>query len=144
MIDIQDLNLLRITKVKEWAICFDYGEKHYLLHGQSEMGEGSWQVLYERTLNECGKYHLERIKESGYATEYVANDYIKRQKGKTIVYSKIDKEYFAYKMTKRGFAIGIMQQKVEEENKHILSVEKQIKELEQKIYGLRREIAHLK
>ena len=63
MIDIQDLNLLRITKVKEWAICFDYGEKHYLLHGQSEMGEGSWQVLYERTLDECGKYHLERIKE---------------------------------------------------------------------------------
>ena len=108
------------------------------------MGEGSWQVLYERTLDECGKYHLEKIKESGYATEYVANDYIKRQKGKTIVYSKIDKEYFAYKMTKRGFATGIMQQKVEEENQHILSAEKQIKELEQKICGLRREIAHLK
>lgn len=143
MIDIQDLNLLRITKVKEWAIYFDYGKKHYLLRGQSEMGEGSWQVLYERTLDECGKYHLERIKESGYATEYVANDYIKRQNGKTIVYSKIDKEYFAYKMTKRGFAIGIMQQKVEEENQHILSVKNQIKELEQKIYGLRREIAHL-
>ena len=144
MIDIQDLNLLKITKVKEWAIYFDYGKKHYLLHGQSEMGEGSWQVLYERTINDCGKYHLEKIKERGYAPEYVADDYIKRQKGKTIVYSKIDKEYFAYKMTKRGFAIGIMQQKVEEENQHILSVENQIKELEQKIYELRREIAHLK
>lgn len=144
MIDIQDLNLLKVTKVKEWAICFDYAQKHYLLHGQSEIGEGSWQVLFERTLDDCGKYHLERIKESGYAPEYVADDYIKKQKGKTIVYSKIDKEYFSYKMTKRGFAIGIMQQKVEEENQHILSVESQIKELEQKIYGLRREIAHLK
>ena len=144
MIDIQDLNLLKVTKVKEWAICFDYDKKHYLLHGQSEMGEGSWQVLYERTLDDCGKYHLKKIKEIGYAPEYVANDYIKRQKGKTIVYSKIDKEYFAYKMTKRGFAIGIMRQKVEEENQHILLVENQIKELKQKIYELRREIAHLK
>lgn len=39
MINIQDVSLLKITKVKNWSILFDYDDKHYLLHGVDECGE---------------------------------------------------------------------------------------------------------
>ena len=48
-------------------------------HGSYEMGEGSWQELYERELNECGKYKLTRLKSCGYAKDDVSEDYIKKQ-----------------------------------------------------------------
>lgn len=143
-INVTDLSLLEITKVKDWAINFDYDGKHYLLHGSSELGEGSWQELYERILNQNGHYKLNHIKNKLYADEYVVNDYIKRQKGKTIVYRNIDKEYFVYKLTKRGFATGIMEERVNEEEKHIAKIEKQIKNYEEKIRELRQEISGLR
>ena len=33
-IEMNDLLLLEITKVKSWDIYFDYDNKHYLLHGK--------------------------------------------------------------------------------------------------------------
>lgn len=144
MINITDFSLLKITRVRPWSICFDYEDKHYLIHGSYEMGEGSWQELYERELNECGKYKLTCLKSCGYAKDDVAEDYVKKQQGKTIVYSHIDKGYFAYKLTKRGFATGVMEKVVQEEEKHIAKVEKQIKNYEEKIRQLRYEISGLR
>ena len=102
IIDIQDLSLLKITKVKPWAIYFDYGQKHYLLHGKSDDYE-SIQELYKRHLNKNGFYTLDFIK-SNYGNEYVINDYIKPISWQTIVYNQIDKEYFGGKMISHGFA----------------------------------------
>lgn len=136
--------MLKITKVKNWAICFDYDDRHYLIHGSSELGEGEWQDFYERILDENGHYELKHIKTKMYSKEYVVNDYIKKQNGHTIVYKNIDKEYFTYKLTKRGFASGIMEERVIEEEKHISKVEKQIKKYEDKIRLLRQEINGLK
>lgn len=34
MFKIEDLSLLKITKIKPWAILFDYDNKHYFLHGE--------------------------------------------------------------------------------------------------------------
>ena len=144
MLSITDLSLLKITKVKDWAICFDYDGRHFLIHGTSELGEGSGQDFYERILDENGHYELKHIKSKWFEDEYVAHDYIKRQNGKTIVYKNIDKEYFVYKLTKRGFATGIMEEKVKEETKHITKVEKQIKKYEEQIRLLRSEISGLK
>ena len=48
MLSITDLSLLKITKVKDWAICFDYDGRQFLIHGTSEFGEGSGQDFYER------------------------------------------------------------------------------------------------
>lgn len=144
MLSITDLSLLKITKVKDWAICFDYDGRHFLIHGTSELGEGSGQDFYERILDENGHYELKHIKSKWFEDEYVAYDYIKRQNGKTIVYKNIDKEYFVYKLTKRGFATGIMEEKVKEEAKHITKVEKQIRKYEEKIRLLRSEISMLK
>lgn len=36
MFKIEDLSLLKITKIKPWAILFDYDNKHYFLHGKNE------------------------------------------------------------------------------------------------------------
>ena len=58
MINIQDVSLLKITKVRDWSILFDYDGKHYLLHGTGESGEPDRQELYERNLNQNGKYDL--------------------------------------------------------------------------------------
>lgn len=142
--NITDLSLLKITKVKGWAICFDYDGRHFLIHGTSEPGEGSGQTLYERTLDEKGRYKLNPINCKWYVEEYVRHDYIKRQKGKTIVYKNVDKEYFAYKLTKRGFATGIMEEKVKQEEKNIAKIERQIKKYEEKIRSLKSEIYDLK
>ena len=143
MINITDLSLLKITRVRPWSILFDCGDKHYLIHGSYEMGEGSWQELYERELDANGKYNLHRLKTVN-GDDDVKYDYIKRQRGNTVVYKNIDKEYFAYKLTKRGFATGIIENKVKEEQKHIDKVEKQIKKYEEKIRQLRNEIAGLR
>ena len=140
MINIDDLDSLKITKVKDWAIYFDYDNRHYLLHGSSELGEGSWQDLYERYLDSNGHYELRHIKSIMYLSEYCAHDYILRQKGKTIVYKNIDKEYFVYKLTKRGFATGLMEDKVKEQNKHIDKINKEIEKHEKIIAKLRSEI----
>ena len=92
MINIQDVSLLKITKVRDWSILFDYDGKHYLLHGTREIGEPDRQELYERNLNQNGKYDLE-YKNSCYGTEYVSRDYIKSKSSKTIVYNQIDKDF---------------------------------------------------
>ena len=144
MINITDISLLKITRVRPWSICFDYDNKHYLIHGSSEMGEGSWQELYKRDLDVNGKYKLTHLKNCSYAKEVVADDYIKQQPGKTIVYQNVDKEYFAYKLTKRGFATGVMENKIKEEEKHIAKVQRQIKKYEEKIRQLRYEISGLR
>lgn len=139
MINIQDVSLLKITKVRDWSVLFDYDGKHYLLHGTGESGEPDRQELYERTLNQNGKYDLE-YKNACYGTEYVSRDYIKSKSNKTIVYNQIDKDFFAYKLTKRGFAKGIMEDKVKYENDRIDKIQKQIRIFEYKISELRRTI----
>lgn len=101
MINIQDLSLLKITKIKPWAIYFDYDEKHYLLHGKSD-GYESVRELFERHLNENGFWTLEFIK-SNYGNECVINDYIRPFSWQTIVYNQISKEYFRDKLATHGF-----------------------------------------
>lgn len=83
MINIQNVSLLKITKVKNWSILFDYDSKHYLLHGVEEYGEPDRQELYERNLNQNGKYDLE-YQGTCYGTAYVSRDYIKSKNRKLL------------------------------------------------------------
>lgn len=100
-IEMNDLSLLEITKVKPWAIYFDYDNKHYLLHGKVDDYE-SIQELYERQLDKNGNYDLIFIK-SRYGRDYLDSDYIKSISRKTIVYNQIDKEYFREQLKRSGF-----------------------------------------
>lgn len=147
LLDIQDLALLKITCVKKWEIRFDYDGIHYLLRGVGESGEPDRQELYERKVASDGQYELFYII-TNYGSENVKTDYIKRNTGikenfaydNPIVYSQIDKNFFVYKLTKRGFAFGIMDNKVKEESQRISKIQKQIIELQNQIYELREQI----
>lgn len=141
-LNITDLNLLKITRVRNWSISFDYDNKHYLLHGTSELDGGSWSELFEKTYDEKGKYHLEQIGATR-SSEYVINDYLKKQKGKTIVYSQIDKEFFAFQLTYRKLATGIMEEKVKDVEKEQEKIQKKINYHKEKILELRKEFQNL-
>ena len=101
IIDIQDLSLLKITKVKTWSIYFDYDRKHYLLHETCD-GYEYVHTLYERNINKKGFWTLDFIK-SDYARTSVLNEYIKPLSWQTIVYNQIDKEYFIENLAIHGF-----------------------------------------
>lgn len=83
---------IRITKVKPWAIYFNYKEKKFLLHESSDCYEYS-TTLYERIF-ENGKYRLETIK-SYYGHIFTLN-YYSNKIGRT--YKQIDKEKFVRKL----------------------------------------------
>jgi hypothetical protein len=142
IINIQDVALLRITRVRDWSILFDYGDKHYLIHGKYECGEGSWQELYERELDNNGRYSLNYIKNIT-GDEYVIKDYIKNWNKKSIVYSQINKEYFAYKLVKRGFAHGIYEDLIEGDKEQIRLLKGQLREYEDECRKIRSKINKL-
>ena len=141
-IRIKNLDNLRITKVKDWAIYFNYKSKQYILHGSSELGEDSWQKLYERKFDSSGKCSLVLMKRIMYEKEYLKYDYIEKQNGKTIVYSLINKKHFVYTLTEKGFSDGLYLKDVEaKENEDKLNLLKsQLKYHEQKCLEIKNKI----
>lgn len=146
MLNIEDVDKLKITKVKSWAILFDYDDKHYLLHSDSEEGEGSGQTLYERILNENGNYVLYAVESKWYLEGSLISDYVRLSKtlnriySSTIVYSQLSKRYFAYKLTLNGLACGCMKEivkrnrdKISDYRAQIFITRKVISNLEAKI-----------
>ena len=109
-IDIQDVSLLKVTKVREWAICFDYNEKGYMLHLYGDDSSNNI-ALYERSVDRTGRWELEYISSERFEKSTI-DGLVGWQPGKTIVYKMIDKKYFALKLTELGFATGVMEQEV--------------------------------
>ena len=103
MLNIKDINLLKITKVKPWTIYFNYNNTKYLLHGATEDYESS-VALYERKWN-GKKYDLEYI--SGYlsCSDNVENEFI-TYVGKGKIYSQIDKKRFVSLLEYKGLCKG--------------------------------------
>lgn len=99
---ITDLNKLKITKVKDWAIYFNYDNKKYLLHG-SEYEYDYKYSLYKRKPVSNNRYELETISEKYTNNDYVTNEFIKESSKRTLVYNQIDKEYFVNKLVEWGF-----------------------------------------
>lgn len=83
---------IKITKVKPWAIYFNYKAKKFLLHESSDCYEYS-TTLYERVY-EQGRYKLVSIK-SYYGHIFTLN-YYSNKTGRT--YMQINKENFVYKL----------------------------------------------
>ena len=123
---IIDLDKLKITTVKQWAINFTYDDIQYFIHDDSD--EDRCMGLYRKPkcnsskgLN--GKITLDypsdfiklkygKIRHSNYYNKYIIN------------YNQIDKEYFVMKLTEIGFACGLMENKVKEYE--IEQIQKQI------------------
>jgi len=109
MLEIKDIKLLKITKVKTWAIYFTYDNESYLLH-ESTLDYESTLTLYKRNLTEHGRYDLEVIKSSG-SNSFSAYYYLDIRSEKP-VYSQIDLELFCKKMTRDEFFCGIYEEDV--------------------------------
>ena len=85
-------DFIKITKVKPWAIYFNYKTRKFLLHESSDCYEYS-TTLYER-IYKNGRYKLFVIK-SYYGHIFTLN-YYSNKKGRT--YKQINKENFVYKL----------------------------------------------
>lgn len=146
---INDLSLLKIDKVKEWAVYFTYDNEKYLLHGSSDGGDYSMTLYLRIPLNNYGKYKLEPIfgkwTYTDYVSKYIKINKIGTGKNKTINYCDIDKEFFVKQLTNDEFVSGILDEKVDlikvknqtrqdeikKLREQIMKIEKQIKELEE-------------
>ena len=114
-IHIEDLMLLKITKVTTWKIYFQYSNKSYMLIDDSE--EDAHISLYEREISN-NKIRLHFL--NGAITLGGTNLFIKdvsKKKAKHLVYSNIDREYFVKKLVKLGFSSGLYEQEYIELNK---------------------------
>lgn len=139
MLDIQDLSKLKITKVKNWAIYFTYDDEKYLLHGSCSDYEYGLHLYKRIPINECGKYKLDFIDGALATSDYIKNKYIKFF-GKCLCYKKIDKEYFVNKLTWDGFCTSCFDKEINERKEAIQDHYKAIKQLEEQIQNIRRDI----
>ena len=116
-----DLDKLKITTVKQWCVNFTYDGVQYFIHDDSD------NDIYMRLYRKPKCNSSERIKIiNGTITLEYPSEFIKLKYGKrnhnhavysdkyNINYNQIDKEYFVIRLTKIGFADGIMEQKVRE------------------------------
>lgn len=144
MLNIKDINSIRITKIKDWNIYFYVDGDRYLLHGYDQCGEEG-QILY-KIITEKGKHRELEAVASNYNRYRVKDDYIKDQGGNTIVYSLINKKNFVEKLIVRNLAVcedlEIKDRKgfVDSLREEIKDIDKQIRELEKKKYNLLDEI----
>lgn len=92
----EKLYSFEITKVKPWKIYFDYDEKHYMIHGEKEVGEPVSVSLYERIIDEKGHWELEHINSVLMSSEYVGNYYFNMTSGMT--YNQLDIKRFIVMM----------------------------------------------
>jgi hypothetical protein len=81
---VKNVNSIKITKVKPWAVYFNADGKHYLLHG-SNVDDECTQTIFERTFDENGVWKLNAI-QSRFGDAYLSDEYVGRQNGKTVVY----------------------------------------------------------
>ena len=109
-----------------------------MLHGTEELGQPDRQELYKRTVFQDGKYDLYHIA-THYGSENVCNDYIRIRNKSKKAFGYYDKIVYGH-ITKRGFASGIMVNKVKEESQRISKIQKQIMELQNQIDELRQQI----
>ena len=144
VLNIKDLSKLKILKVKDWAIDFDYDGIRYLLHGGSEMGEGSWQDLYIKRLDGYGRYDLELIKTVHYIDEYVGNYYFGGYDKNGLTYSQLDLVYFVKLMTWNGLVKSLYSSEINKIKRSIKLKEDNIQTLRAKEIKLQKEISELK
>jgi hypothetical protein len=144
---IEDLSLLKIDKVKDWAVYFTYDKEKYLLHGSSDGGDYSMTLYLRIPLGNNGQYKLEALQGKYTSTDYVSN-YIKVNKvgsgkSKTIHYSEIDKEYFVKQLTNNGFVSGVLDKKVDLIKLKNKTRQEEIRKLREQIYKIEKQIKEL-
>lgn len=139
MLYIEDAAKVQITKVKPWAIYFNYEGEKYLLKEDSSFGSDSedWTItLYKRVaVNDKGHYKLERLTcswvvmpEIGYRKK---NYRIKNKNSRPL--RDIDTSFFVLQLTKRNLVRSYFSNynsPIEKRKREIEKLQKEIETLE--------------
>ena len=146
-LEIKDLSLLKIDRVKNWAVYFTYDKEKYLLHGSSDCCDNQMTLYLRIPVNSYGKYKLEPLHSkwasSDYVSDYIKTNEIGNGKNKTIHYCDIDKEYFVKQLTNQGFVSGVLDEKVDLIKLKNKSRQEELKKLREKMYKIERQIKEL-
>lgn len=100
---ITDLSKLKITKVKDWAIYFNYDNEKYLLHGSCcdyEYGYNLYKRIPDISKN---RYKLDCIARDFSDDDCIRHEFTKESVKRGFTYSQIDKEYFVNKLVEWDF-----------------------------------------
>ena len=108
MLNIDNLDKLKITKIKPWCIYFTYDNKYYMVHEDSE-GYYGYINLYERIINENGtvmdtiplETNVTYYSGISNVSELIKNKYTNTKR--CLIYKHLDKEYFVKKLTMSGY-----------------------------------------
>ena len=129
---IIDSSKIKITKLKDWAIYFDYDSDKYLLH-ESVDGYDSSIALYKRIpSNDFGKYELEWMKSDNFV-DIPTIEYNKKHKHWSGTYSQINIEKFVYDMTYDGYFSSQYDDEIKEKKNPIYQKKKEIERLQREI-----------
>ena len=132
--EISKVWLLKITKIKQWAIYFSYDGEKYILH-ESNQDYESGLTLYKKVENE-NKYTLEAIS-SAYGSLFQLKSKITgKYMYNNSVYNQVDLFDFVCKMAKRKL-ITSSDAEVELRIKREQKIQEDIKNHENKIRDLR-------
>ena len=131
---INNINKLKITKIKDWAIYFTYDNARYLLHANT------YTTLYKRKpLNECGKFELQWMcSKYGYL---IPNINYRDKNNKSLrcrPYNQIDLKKFLWDMTWNDFFESDYSQEIEVRKQKIKEIDQDIKKLEIQKQNLRK------
>lgn len=130
---INDLNKLKITRVRDWRINFKYDNVLYSFNCHEDGSDSSTVLI---------NWDTKEVIKGQYGNLYV-NNYIKvnyNNYNKPTIYSHIDKEYFVKQLYKNGFVMcgkkihnEVIQDKIYALKNDIINLEREIEEKKQSI-----------
>lgn len=137
-LEITDLRLLRIRRVLDWKIYFDYNGEHYIII--SDTDEDDHTSFYKREIDNQGKVTVHCL--CGTFRHSCADTFIrdvsKKHKG-GLTYSNIDREFFVKQLVAFGFACGLFEKEYEDKEKRKAEIQTEINMLREKMQALERD-----
>lgn len=140
-LNIKDLKLFKVTKIKPWAIYFTYDNERYLLHGRS--CDYEYDVTLYKRIYEKGKFRLKHLKSEISDTDQIMYNFLPHDRRKNIIYKHIDNKKFIKKLSYKGFCRSVFDDEIEEDKKYIEECKKRIKFFEKEIRKIRSDMNNI-
>lgn len=137
-LEITDLRLLRIRRVCDWKIYFDYNGEHYMIISDDD--EESHTSFYKREIDSQGKvttHCLCGVCRPCWADTFI-RDVSKKHKG-GLTYCNIDREFFVKQLVAFGFACGLFEKEYNDKEKRKADIQKEIDKLREKMQDLEKD-----
>ena len=139
ILNISNLDKLKITKIKSWAIYFTYDNNKYLLHLGDADEYDTITTLYLRTpINNTGQYKLEPI--VWHYGDFIPSIKYKTKKKYDGTLSQIDKQDFVWILTWNNIIESKYSDEITKRKHDIKKIENIKKKLNKLEYELKNEI----